>query len=282
MAPAQDTVRTSSLSTYSDCARRSAVHLWRKELERAGYTFNGRPKGIGAVVGTAVHGAAAYTLTEKLYGGSLAPTSAVEDCAIQKFREESAEGVTFDQATPAPPAAEATVLRMARAYQLYVAPTVTPIVVEDALEADTPYGITLTGHSDVLARERACVRDLKTGKRRGNYKPQLGGYALLMKANGLEVSSCAEDYVQRVAAKKPQPPPVSFEHDLPAAETAALNVLRHIASDIAAFRNGDPDMHLLPGDPWAFIANPSSILCSEKWCPAYGTPWCHEWRNDDN
>ena len=60
------------------------------------------------------------------------------------------------------------------------------------------------------------------------------------------------------------------------AETAASNILRHIAGDLETFRNGDPVRRILPGDPWAFQANPSSILCSPKYCPAFGTTFCHE------
>jgi hypothetical protein len=37
----------------------------------------------------------------------------------------------------------------------------------------------------------------------------------------------------------------------------------------------------LPGDPWAFAANPSSMLCSAKFCPAYGSDFCTEHMKKD-
>jgi hypothetical protein len=84
--------------------------------------------------------------------------------------------------------------------------------------------------------------------------------------------------VARVPVTKPQPDPVQFEVLIDPAETAASNILRSISRDIDTFRNGDPERRTLPGDPWAFLANPSSMLCGAKWCPAHGTGFCHEGR----
>jgi len=60
------------------------------------------------------------------------------------------------------------------------------------------------------------------------------------------------------------------------AETAATNIIRHIEGDLRTFREGDPARRILPGDPWSFVANPASILCSPKYCPAFGTQFCRE------
>jgi hypothetical protein len=49
-----------------------------------------------------------------------------------------------------------------------------------------------------------------------------------------------------------------------------------IDDHLTLFRQGDPGRYLLPGDPWAFPANPGSKLCSAKWCPAWGTTFCRE------
>lgn len=271
-----DFVRASALSNYADCPRRAAAKLFRREIEAGGYTLNETPRGIGATIGTSVHAAAALTLTEKMGVGHLAPLSTVTDCAVETYRETAREGVLFDRETPATQDAERQVIGMVEAYQRVLAPQIEPVAVEEALEADTPFGLVLTGHGDVLARDQNAVRDLKTGKRRGNHKPQLGAYSLLYKANGLPTETCAEDFLQRVGSKKPQPDPVTFAHDLSSAETAAISIMRHIADALESFRGGDDDLHILPGDPWAFPANPSSILCSPKFCPAHGTAWCRE------
>ena len=271
-------VRASALPGWTDCPRRGAARLFESEIRASGYELRETGRGIGATIGTSVHKAAAYTLTEKMVAGTPAPTSAATDCAIDTYREIVREGVDFDRETPSTPDAERQIVRMVDSYQRTIVPAVDPIAVEEPLEADTPFGVTLTGHGDLLAREAACVRDLKTGKKRGNYKPQLGGYALLYKANGLPAASCAEDFLERTSLKKPQPDPRSYTHDLPSAETAALAILRHIKSCLDIFRAGDPALGIRPGDPWAFPANPNSMLCSAKWCRAWGTEWCHEHR----
>ncbi len=276
-----DKIRASYLSGYSDCARRSAARLFRREIEGLGYDLAPDQKGIGSAIGTSVHAAAALTLREKMATGSLAPLSAVTDCAVETFGAEREAGITFDQASPNSHDAEAQVVRMAAAYQRVIAPGIDPVVVEERLEADTSFGLTVSGQGDVLAREAGRLRDLKTGKNRGNHKPQLGAYSLIYKAHGHDVRECAEDFLPRAPLKKPQPDPQSFGHDLEAAETAALNVLRHIASDLHTFRHGDDKRGILAGDPWAFVANPSSMLCGPKYCPAHGTPWCREWREKE-
>ncbi len=277
---APDRIRSSALSGYPDCPRRSAARLFRAEIEAAGYRLNTTMQGVGASIGTAVHAGAALTLTERMTRGALAPLNAVTDCAIEAYRESAEGGILFNKDSPTQDAAERQVVRMARCYQTQVAPGIEPVVVEEQLEADTPFGLVLTGRSDVLAREKDRLRDLKTGAQRGNHKPQIGAYSLLARSNGLPVASCGEDFIQRASLSKPQPDALFVPHDLGAAETAAINVLRHIAADLRVFREGDPDNRVLPGDPWAFPANPASMLCSPKYCPAHGTAFCIEHKQE--
>jgi hypothetical protein len=166
---------------------------------------------------------------------------------------------------------------MVCAYHQVIAPDIEPIAVEQRLEAEVEPGIVLSGQPDVVAREPHRVRDLKSGARRpSSAAPQVGGYALLARSHGLDIDSAAIDFIQRVRIDKPQPSPVSHPVPVAPAETAASNILRHIAGDLATFREGDPQRRILPGDPWAFMANPSSMLCSPKYCPAFGTDFCHE------
>jgi hypothetical protein len=272
-------VRASSLSGYPDCPRRAAAKVFRADVEAAGYELRPLPGSVGAAVGTAVHAGAAMMLHEKAASGDLAPESAATDCAAEQVRETAlAEGLNYDRETATLNEAVTQAVRMTRAYRRVIAPGVEPVLVEERLEAQVSPSVVLSGQSDVIAREPGRVRDLKTGKIRGNHKPQLGAYALLARSNGIDVDvkEVAEDFVRRVATARPQPEPQTFLHDLAAAETAAVSILRHIEGDITAFRNGDLARHLLPGDPWAFPANPNSKLCSEKWCPAWGTAFCRE------
>lgn len=269
-------VRASSLPGYQDCPRRTAARVFRREVEAAGYALGDTPLGIGAVIGTSVHRGASLSLEWKARTGNLPATSASTDAAIETLREQLQRGVTFDKEADGTAAAEKQVWRMTASYLAEVAPTVVPIIVETRLEVDTGLGFILSGQSDVIAREPGRVRDLKTGKKRGNYKPQIGAYSLLARAHGMDIKETVEDFVQRVPLSRPQPFAITVPHDLAAAETAAVNVLRHMADDLRVFTEGSRARRVLPGDPWAFPANPSSMLCGAKYCPAHGTAFCRE------
>lgn len=269
-------IRSSSLSGYADCPRRGATKLFRKEIEAAGFALREIPNNIGAAVGTGVHAGAALILLEKAATGTLPPESTATDAAVEALREQAAQGITYDRETPALNEAEQQAVRMVGVYRVQIAPAVEPLKVEERMEAQVTPDIVLSGQSDVIAREPGRIRDLKGGKSVGNHGPQIGSYSLLARSNGIDITEGVVDWIPRVPIKKPQPNAQTFRYDIAAAETAAVNVLRHIEGDVATFRAGDQDRGLLPGDPWAFLANPSSKLCSAKWCPAHGTAFCCE------
>jgi hypothetical protein len=282
MSMAEPTIiRASALSSYPDCNRRGAARLFWREITAAGFKLRHTPRGIGAAIGTAVHLAAKVTLEEKAKSGTLPPASVATDCAAEMLTEQLATGeVTFDGPRGAThnrdEAARQTIV-MSRAYHRLVAPAVHPIIVEERLEAEVALGLILSGTPDVVAREPHAVRDLKTGARRpGSHAPQIGAYSLLSRSHGLDIDEASIDFIQRVSPSKPQPDPESKSVPIAAAETAAVNILRHIEADLSTFRHGDPARRILPGDPWAFQANPASILCSPKYCPAFGTEFCRE------
>lgn len=273
-------IRCSALSGYPDCPRRGAARLFWREIEAAGYRLARTVRGVGAAIGTSTHKSAATTLEEKARSGKLPPLSVAQDAAVATLHDELAGEIRYDAdrgPTHNARQAEAQTIAMASSYHRIVAPTVEPIAVEERLEAAIAPGLLLTGQPDVVCREPAQVRDLKSGARRpGSNTPQLGGYSLLARSNGIDIDSAAIDFVQRVAVNKPQPDPVTNPVAIAPAETAATNIIRHIAGDLATFRKGDPERRIRPGDPWAFMANPSSILCSPRYCPAFGTDFCHE------
>jgi hypothetical protein len=274
-------IRASSLSGYADCPRRAAARLFRREIEAAGYRLAAAGRGIGAVIGHAVHKAARVTLEEKARSGSLPPVDIATDAALETLTEELRDGpIEYDGARGATHNkrdAEAQSVVMARSYHRVIAPQVQPVLVEERLEAEVEPGLVLSGQADVIAREPGSVRDLKTGVRKpSGVSPQLGGYALLGRSNGLVIETCSIDFVQRVHVRKPQPDPVTTSVPIAPAETAAVNILRAMARDPDVFRHGDAERRIMPGDPWAFMPNPSSVLCGPKYCPAFGTEFCHE------
>jgi hypothetical protein len=274
-------IRVSSLAAYPDCPRRGAARIFWAQITEAGFRLRYIPRGIGALVGTAVHRGVSVVLGTKARTGTL-PLRTV---AIEHSREALAEGAESVEVQYDPPhgpthnmrdAIDQTV-RMTGVYHDHVAPTIDPIIVEERLEAEVEQGLVLSGQADLVAREPASIRDLKTGARMPtSFAPQLGGYSLLARSHGYRIERASIDYVKRVNPAKPQPLPVTNEAVIAHAETAASAIMRQIALDIDTFRNGDDRRRIRPGDPWAFAANPASMLCSPKWCSAFGTDFCHE------
>lgn len=270
----------SGLTWHADCPRRGYTRLIPREIEGMGHRLRRLPFGIGGIEGTSVHHGAEYSLNEKAHTGELPPVSAVTDAARDMLVEQLGFGETaFDATTPTRADALRQVVSMTKAYHRIIAPQVNPIHVEERLEAEVSPGLILSGKPDVIAREPHRVRDLKTGARPGgSHAPQIGGYSLLARSNGIDIAEATIDFIQRVGPNKPQPDPVTKAVTVALAETAASNIIRHIEGDLRTFREGDPERHILPGDPWVFMANPNSRLCGERYCSAWGTSFCNEWQ----
>jgi hypothetical protein len=131
----------------------------------------------------------------------------------------------------------------------------------------------------LVCREPGALRDVKTGMAMpASYDAQLGAYSMLARTHGLDIKRGSIDFIQRVRRHAHQPAPVTKTTNLAHAETAAANIIKRIASALETFRLGDRRRNIAAGDPWAFLANPSSNLCSPKYCPAWGTGFCHEGR----
>ncbi|MFN3077686.1 MAG: RecB family exonuclease [Alphaproteobacteria bacterium] len=269
-------IRASSLAGYSDCPRRAAGRIFPDAVNGAGYTLRPLPASIAAAVGTAVHKAAERILREKAASGVTPSEAEAAETAVSTLHERAALGLLYDRDTPTLGDAERQVQRMAAVYHRDVAPEVTPVLVEERLESEIAPGVILSGQMDVIAGAPNRVRDLKTGKSPAAARAQLGAYALLARAHGLEITGVMIDFIRRVPCRLPQPGVLSFTYDPAECENAAIAVARNIASDLRSFRLGDPKAGLLPGDPWAFPANPNSKLCGDKWCGAFGTVFCRE------
>jgi hypothetical protein len=271
-------IRASALTWYPDCNRRGAAQILRAEILAAGFSLRRPPRGIGAAIGSAVHAGAEMALLMKAKTGDLPSAQMMIDFAgVTLLEALNRTEIAFDDATPNRIDAGKQVISMTRAYHRVVAPTINPILVEERLEAEIAPGIILSGKPDTVAREPGAIRDTKTGARTaGTHAPQLGAYSLLSRAHDLDIERASIDFIKRVPVRKPQPDPVSKLVPIAQAETAATNIIRHIEGDLKTFREGDRERRILPGDPWAFQANPSSMLCSPKYCPAFGTEFCRE------
>jgi hypothetical protein len=261
--------RCSSLTEIPDCERRWAARHAQELLSAAGFQVRQMPGQIGAKVGTGTHSGVAHMLQRKIDTGELSSRQDAEEIGIESLRAELAEGAVFDDTTPTMNTAERQVQRMVAVYHVVIAPTVKPVAVEQALEARYNPRITLTGHLDLA--EDNVVDDLKTGVLQRPNHPQYGGYSLLRRSHGHPVTNINEHYVPRNSIDRPQRQPVITPYPVATSEKAARAVLARIDSGLQGF--------LQDGDPWHWIPNPASMLCSDRFCPAHGTAFCQAHRS---
>lgn len=270
------TLRPSSFPSWNDCAGRTAATAHRSLITGSGYELRTPAKHIGAHCGTAVHVAAAYTLKAKLAsgGGEIGNESEAVDRAQSALTEAvAADGAMFDGVTDTIPTAQKQIVRMTRSYRAEVAPQIQPKLVEERLTVTIAEGLSLSGRLDALGHEESGrLSDLKTGTRQRVNGAQYGTYSILFRSAGHQVEKLAEFYVPRVREHESQPWPVLSYFPVDVCEHQAVDIADDIGKTFTEFfrrlKTGDK-----PPEN-AFRKNPSSVLCSDRFCPAHGTQFC--------
>jgi hypothetical protein len=260
------------LPSYPDCPRRAVAKQYRRKFEKLGYQFRELPPSVGAAAGTAVHTGAEQLLRAKWAGKKITVEQALEP-AISGFSEETGKGAIWDDTTPNANVAVEQIKRMVACYQYGPLSTEMPLTINEQpaveleLEANAGDGWKLTGHID-LVTEAGWVRDTKTGALVRPYHAQLGAYSLLVRSNSIlsTVSGAAIDFIKRVGKTKPQPPCEIQEYPVAPCERNATGLIRRVKDDMARFDAA--------GDINCFMANQMSMMCSNKYCPAWGTDFC--------
>uniref|UniRef100_A0A6M3KGB7 PD-(D/E)XK endonuclease-like domain-containing protein n=1 Tax=viral metagenome TaxID=1070528 RepID=A0A6M3KGB7_9ZZZZ len=258
-------IRPSSLPSFPDCARRTAARLAPNIVKEMGYDLRQLPQRAGPAVGTATHAAVAHTMQSKIDTGSSANQTETEQAGLQALDDTTANGVEWDGVTPNFNTAQKQVLRHYRVFRLHLEDDLRPKTVERRIEKVTKRGNTLSGQPDVTDDG---VMDLKTGVARRANGSQYGAYALLLRADGDPASHITEDYIQRVAIDKEQPVPQQISYDVELSERIAGRIIMDIERAFEEFER--------EGDNLVFLANPGSMLCSDRWCQAWGTSFCEE------
>lgn len=257
-------IRASSLSGYSDCARRSAAKMFKRDIEAAGYKLAEGKSNIGASMGTAMHDVMAYTLNSKIASGSLGDDDAALDVGIESLHKKiKEEPVHFDKMTPDMNSAEKQVRRKTRTFR-NAAENIEAFSVELHLEAKIRPGYLLSGHVDWI--EKDGFADLKSGKFESYNAPQYGAYSMLSRSNGYNIIHINELLIQTVELNRPQPDAKRVHYDMSQSEQDAEMVIDYIIKDHNEF--------LKTGDKRVFRPNPSSMLCNEKYCTAWATNFC--------
>lgn len=265
-------IRPSSLPGANDCLRRTIARLFPGLVAAAGFELRTVEPHIGGPVGTACHTGASDLLRAKMDTGEPGNIGDAVDHGISDFETEIAAGVVWDKVTGDRGTAQRQIARMVGAYARHRAPTVDPIAVEERLDCDLGDGFYLSGQSDSVVREPGGINDLKTGKVRRSCATQLGSYSLTQRSRGRPIERLTEDFLPRVSLKKEQAPPTSFFYDVEAAEHEAWETINQLKASVTEFQR-----RLATGDAppeMAFRANPQSMLCSDVFCPAWGTRWC--------
>ena len=266
-------LRASSLPGYTDCPRRAAARMFKPELAALGHDIAPARSSVSASIGTALHSMMADLLRRKQAYGSLTPddiTIAV-DGVRPAFESELASEVIWDQTTPHLQTAFKQLRAMAGAF-LPIARHVEPLFIEQAFtKLVNPVGgdatpVLLTGHLDVMD-VRNEIHDHKTGVKFPSCHAQLGAYAMLAEYNGHEVSNVRVNFVQRLGVTKlDQAEAQTVRLPLEPCMSAAWSTIKQFQLHYLDWVNSR--------EPEAFPANPVSMMCTPKYCPAYGTSFC--------
>lgn len=250
-------IRPSAVDTFYGCA-----YQWGKSfLEGASSIPNSR-----AAIGTAIHaGIEASWKDAMAHGKANHNVSAMTDAAMESWKEETHDGVSFgDDETAGSCASE--IVGGISAWVEDIAPFVpVPKAVEVffKVDIDNPIVTEIGGTIDYLGN--GTIDDVKTSKRKvttGSYDTQQGIYKFLAEANGHEVKHSRLQNV--ILTKNPNGQILTIEPDIEKAKglvNGILDTMVIVAKDIV------PIELLLRG-------NPKYVFCSEKYCAHYETcPW---------
>lgn len=261
-------IRASYTSMWPDCKRRQAAKMFKIEVIEAGYKLRELPPSIGAPVGTATHAAAAFAMQEKLERGTLPADAVAEEAGLEELDNRiGVDGVQWDATTPDRNTAQKQVRRQYKVYRIHLAEKLMPIEVERRITITTANGNDLSGQIDLTTEG---LRDLKTGTTKRANHAQYGTYSILRRQEGGRVDYLSEDFIQRVRLDKEQPKPIEVAYDRDLCERIAALTIKDIEATYKSFKES--------GDAMAFSANPNSMLCMDRFCPAWGTDFCREGR----
>jgi hypothetical protein len=255
---------------YQDCARRAAAKQFRAEVESAGFELRSLQPSIGAAIGTAAHLGIRRMLEYFKETGDDPKYDIGLNEALEGFAKEIANGVEWDATTNQVMVAHEQIENIVREFAWYgLWRRVSPGIIEETLIAkDTGRGLELSGHPDNLAG--GILFDWKSGIRDRAYHSQMGALSLLAESNDIEVNDIQVFHIKRTARTKTQKELVVEHYDVDVCREAALNVIDRVVEDYSSFA--------ISGDPWAFNANPASMMCTQKYCEAWGTKFCKLWR----
>ncbi len=257
-------IRCSMLTGWDDCARRTGARQYMAMLEAHGHTPKTLLPSVGAAIGTAVHRGAAWFLLARLHGTPEPDLAACVGVALDALTTQLEPGAVWDPTSPNLMVAHKQVERMLRVYWPKMQ-TMHPLMVEDQIKATISEGWELSGHLDYFGIA-GDLDDLKTGAVFRSHGGQLGGYALDLEARGHAAKKAGTDFIKRVVLSRPQPMPIYTAYDVEETKRTAWRSIHEIVLQMEEYDR--------TGNPHHIRANPQSMMCTPKYCCAWGTAFC--------
>lgn len=234
--------------------------MFRTQLIDAGFQIRESIRHITAAIGTGAHSGAMIGARRKSEGENPKISDLVE-IGIVSLRKEIAEGIEYDDTSRSANIAEKRVRGIINVFASELLPAIEPDVIECPLKATFGDEVLITGHPDLIETS-IKIRDLKTGKSGQGHYAQMGTYSLLRQANQHPKPNGL--LIDHIPQKKPEYTLTQYSVDV--CEQIAKSTIREIIRQYRLFESKQT--------PDVFPANPMSMLCSEKYCTAYGTDWC--------
>jgi hypothetical protein len=257
-------IRCSMLPGYSDCPRRGAAKQFSDIITDAGFKLRDLPCSVGASLGTGCHVGSIMMADSVIDNGIAWSLSDAIEASIDKFRKLTESGVMWDNSTRQHGDAEKQIKILVNSFAKETLPIVKPVRTEYSRCAYIP-DVEITGHTDI--ESDIGIDDLKFGSANRVYIEQLGAYSLVRKSEDKKpVKQLRIFHMPRVPIRKPYPGMAVYEYDVNEAEKSAWYTINMIKAQVKKF--------IETGNPWCFPANHMSMMCSDKYCPAWGTDFC--------
>lgn len=266
-------IRPSSLPAYNNCAKMAAAKLFPREIALLGYELNRQLPGYGSAIGHSLHSGTKRMHIAKRDGQAIPTIAELMPEIEEEFDKETAEGVIEDGTTKNKATAMKQMQDQLSTYRAYVLPKLQPELVEEKFTEQIREDISVEGTIDLQTTDK-LIHDSKFGSKLAAYQAQLGLYYRLLVNNGREVKGLVVDWVKRVGKTVAPAPPRHIPYEIEPAYKQASETVKRIITDY--------DRFMATGDPYAFPMNPNVNLCSAKYCTAWGTKFCDQWRDNSN
>ena len=259
-------IRCSMLPSYPDCPRRAAVKQYRSTIIDMGYELRELPRGVGASIGSGYHAAVKLAMETKRDSGKSANVNDAIENGILEFKKNTENGVMWDTVTNNSNTAEKQIQQLTRVFYDQAENCINPVNVETKRKVIPADGFELTGSSDTETETE--ILDWKSGVKMRPCHAQLGGYRLMQRSTGAKpVTKLSQYYNPRVSLKKAHPGITVYSYDPRVCEAEAAQTIKRIMFDVNKF--------LETQNPISFAANPMSMMCNDRFCPAWGTKFCN-------